>query len=202
MRATSRKEVLLKKGICQVMRILLQRGLITSLSGNVSARLPGSKEIWITPSKVFKGSLSSNNLVKIDLEGRVLRGRFSPSIEWPLHTAIYKVRPDINAVVHAHNPITIGLTLSNVKFKLLTMEAQMLLKKVPIIPPIRPGTRMLAKLVAEKIVDAKGIILQSHGVVGVGFDLTEAISIVEVIEENAKILLIKLVSESLQKLSL
>ncbi|RLE99093.1 MAG: class II aldolase/adducin family protein [Thermoprotei archaeon] len=176
----------LKEDICKVMRNLFNRGLISALGGNVSARVPGSEEFWITPSGIFKGELSAEDLVKLDLEGNILEGFLRPSIEWPFHAAIYKVRPDVNAVVHAHNPFTLGLTLAGVGLKPITVEAVMVLRKVEVVPFAFPGTEELANLVKEKaMAGARAIVLQNHGIVAMGANLYEAEAIAETLEEVA-----------------
>jgi len=180
------QEEQLKNDICKVMKNLFSRGLVSALGGNVSARLPGSAEAWITPSGIFKGELNPEDLVKVDLDGNVLDGFLRPSIEWPLHTAIYKVRPDVNAVVHAHNPFTLGLALAGVGLKPITVEAVMVLRKVETVPFAFPGTKDLAELVREKAeAGARAIILQNHGIVAMGANLYEAEAIAETLEEVA-----------------
>ncbi|MEM1644688.1 MAG: class II aldolase/adducin family protein [Ignisphaera sp.] len=176
----------LKKDICKVMRNLFERGLVSALGGNVSARLPGVNEFWITPSGIFKGELTSDDLVKLDLDGNLIEGFGRPSIEWPLHAAIYKVRPDVNAIVHAHNPVTLGLALAGVGIKPITVEAVMVLRKVETVPFAFPGTDQLAKLVVEKAASgARAIILQNHGIIAMGANLYEAEAVAETLEEVA-----------------
>lgn len=176
----------LKKDVCKVMRNLFERGLVSALGGNVSARLPGVSEFWITPSGIFKGELTPDDLIKLDLDGNLIEGFGRPSIEWPLHAAIYKVRPDVNAVVHAHNPVTLGLALAGIGIKPITVEAVMVLRKVETIPFAFPGTDQLAKLVTEKAAGgARAIILQNHGIIAMGANLYEAEAIAETLEEVA-----------------
>jgi len=176
----------LKEEICRVMRALYERGLITALGGNVSARVPGAKEFWITPSGVFKGAVEPDDLVKLDLEGNIVEGILRPSIERLMHAAIYRVRPDVNAVVHAHNPYTLGLALAGVELKPVSDEAVMVLRRVEIVPFAFPGTDKLANLVAEYAAKgARALVLQNHGVVAMGANLLEAEAIVETMEEVA-----------------
>jgi len=175
----------IKEEICRVMATLYRRGLISATGGNVSARIPGASEFWITPSGLFKGELSVEDLVKVDLDGNVVEGIEKPSVETPMHRAIYEKRLDVNAIVHAHNPITTGLALAGISIQPITIEAVATLRKVPIVPFAYPGTEDLAKIVAENIVGVRALILQNHGVVGVGFNLVEAEAIVETLEEVA-----------------
>ena len=176
----------LKEEICKVMKNLFQRGFVSALGGNVSARIPGANEFWITPSGIFKGELMPDDLVKVDLEGNVLDGFMRPSIEWPMHAAVYKVRPDVNAVVHAHNPVTLGLSLAGYTLKPISVEAVMVLRKVEKVPFAFPGTDQLAKLVGEKATTgARALILQNHGVLAMGSNLYDAEAIAETLEEVA-----------------
>lgn len=156
---------------------------MAGIGGNISARSPKTNEIWITPSGLYKPDLKPEDLVKVDLDGKVLEGVFKPSIEWPLHVAIYKKRADVNAVVHAHNPVTMGLALAGIKPKPITPEAVTLLGDAPVLKFMYPSTAELGKLVGKEIAGRRALILQNHGVVAVGHDLTEAICIVEVLVE-------------------
>jgi len=180
----------LKRDICRVMRNLYRRGLVSALSGNVSARLPESKEFWITPSGAFKGGLRPSNLVKLDLDGRVVAGSGRPSVEARMHAAIYRVRPDVNAVVHAHNPFTVGLVSAGVDLdSSVSAEALTYIgSRIEVAPYAPPGSEELAKLVAERASrGAKVIVLQSHGVVALGSNLYEAEAVAEALEEVALI---------------
>lgn len=175
----------LKKEICKTMNRLYRRGLISALSGNVSARLPEASEFWITPSGTFKGELEPEDLVKMNLDGKVVEGFKKPSIETPFHTIIYRRRADVNAVVHSHNPITTGLALAGIEIKPVTVEAALILGRVRVVPWAFPGTDTLARLVGEHIDGTKALILMNHGVIGVGKNLLEAETIVEALEETA-----------------
>ncbi|HIE15171.1 TPA: class II aldolase/adducin family protein [Candidatus Bathyarchaeota archaeon] len=175
----------IKEEICRVMRMLYHRGLISAIGGNVSARIPGFKEFWITPSGIFKGELSVDDLVKVDLEGNVVEGFQKPSVETPMHLAIYKKRLDVNAIVHAHNPVATGLALAGISIQPITVEAVVTLRKVPVVPFVYPGTEDLAKAVSDHVAGVRALILQNHGVVGLGFNLVEAETIVETLEEVA-----------------
>jgi len=173
----------LKRRIIQSMKSLHGRGLMTGVGGNASARPMGSEEVWITPSGLYKPELEPSDLVKIDLEGKVLEGMLKPSMEWYFHTAIYGKRADVNAVIHTHSPFTTGLALANVKLRPITLEAATMLADVPILPFKYPGTEELGGQVGEAILGRRALILQNHGVVAVGFDLIEALSTIEILEE-------------------
>ncbi|MEM3382864.1 MAG: class II aldolase/adducin family protein [Nitrososphaerales archaeon] len=175
----------IKKEIVESMRDLYLRGLVTSSSGNISARIFGSEFLWITPTGPNKPKLKEDDLVKIDLDGRILEGNNKPSAEWRTHVEIFKVRKDVNAVVHTHNPFTIGVTMVRKEFKPVTTEASILLKEIATLPFKKPCSEELSKLVSKNIINRNALILRGHGVIGVGSDLNEAKSIVEVIEDDA-----------------
>jgi L-fuculose-phosphate aldolase len=179
----------IREDIVNVMRNLYRRGLVSALSGNVSVRVPGTNYVWITPSGIFKGGLTVDDLVKIDLDGNVVEGFRRPSSEWRFHVVVYRVRPEINAVIHAHNPVTVAFSLSGLRLdESLLSEVMLFIKRIEYIPLVEPGTEALASLVAEKV--SKGsnaIILERHGVIGLGRDLYEAEMIVESLEDLANV---------------
>ncbi|MEM3538972.1 MAG: class II aldolase/adducin family protein [Nitrososphaerales archaeon] len=169
----------------ETMRDLYLRKLVTSISGNVSARIFGSEFLWITPTGSKKSKLKEDDLVKIDFNGKILEGSSTPSTEWRTHVEIFKVRKDVNAVVHTHNPFTVGITMISEEFKPVTAEASILLKEVAVLPFKKPCSEELSKLISKNIANRNALILRGHGVIGVGSDLGEAKAIVEVIEDDA-----------------
>ncbi|MGQ9719480.1 MAG: class II aldolase/adducin family protein [Nitrososphaerales archaeon] len=169
----------------ECMRALYLRGLVSSLSGNISARAPKSKFFWITPTGLAKYGLKKGDLVKMYIDGRIIKGTHRPSREWCLHMEILKARKDVNAVVHTHNPLTIGITMMGKKFEPITAEASTVLRRVKILPFERFGSEELCKMVVKNIVERNALILRGHGVIGVGSSLNEARAIVEVMEEDA-----------------
>ena len=173
----------LREELVKCMKILHSRGLISGFGGNASARLPREGAILITPSGKFKGDLAPDDICKIDMEGRVLEGCIRPSIESPLHTAIYRSNPHINAIIHSHSPFTTGLALAGKKIEPVNYEAAIIFKDVPILDFKIPGTKELGELVAQNIKNRRVVILQNHGVVAVGSTPLEALSIIESLEE-------------------
>lgn len=177
----------IKEDIVNVMRNLYRRGLVSALSGNASIRVAGTNYVWITPSGVFKGGLKVDDLVKIDLNGNVVEGSRKPSSEWRFHVAIYRVRPDVNAVIHAHNPITVAYSIAGLRLdESLLSEVMIFIKRIEYIPYVEPGTEALARLVGEKAATGcNAIVLEKHGVIGMGRDIYEAEMIVESLEDLA-----------------
>jgi L-fuculose-phosphate aldolase len=185
-------EETIKRKLVGVMHSLYRRGLVSALSGNASVRIPGTNYVWITPTGVFKGGLTVDDLVKIDLEGNVVEGFGRPSSEWRLHVAVYKVRPDINAIIHAHNPTVVAFSVAGLRLdESLLSEVMLLVKRIEYVPYVEPGTEALAKLVVEKAsTGSNAIVLERHGVVSLGRHLYEAEMIVESLEDLARVQLL------------
>ena len=173
----------------QAINELYQLGLITATGGNVSVRIEGREECWITPSQIYKGALKPELMVRIDFQGKVLEeGSPAPSSEWPMHTAIYRARPDVGAIVHAHAPYATILALAGLPFLPITTEAAFL-GEIPVVRFIMPGTKELADAVVEALGQKNtACLLQNHGVVVAAADLRRACNIVEVVERTAQLI--------------
>lgn len=174
------------KEIAEVMRRLYERGLISAAGGNVSCRVQHNR-MWITPSGAYKGGLRASDMVKMDFDGNIIRGG-RPSKEWMMHAEVYKRRDDVGAIVHSHNPITVGVASAG-KLKLVTVECALLSRGIAMIPPAPPGTEKLARLVGERIGRCNAAVLQNHGILALGRNLIEAESLAESLEDNCRVIL-------------
>src|SRR6266446_1520629 len=88
-------------------RLIHQQGFIAACDGNLSVRLD-SNTVLATPTAVSKGMMQPSDMVKVDMQGNKLAGERNVSSEIAMHLTIYRMRPDIHAVVHAHPPIATG----------------------------------------------------------------------------------------------
>ena len=93
----------LREETVAVARMLHSREYISGLDGNISVRTAPDK-LLCTPSGVNKGFLNARDLVVLDLDGRLVRGKLEPSSEILMHLMVYRERPDVNSVIHAHPP--------------------------------------------------------------------------------------------------
>ncbi|ABP95101.1 MULTISPECIES: class II aldolase/adducin family protein [Metallosphaera] len=177
----------LKRALVLSVRTMYWRGMVSNAGGNQSARLPGSDKIWITPSGYPRSELEPEDLVQIDLDGNVIKGDLRPSIEVNMHLQVYKNRPDVNAVIHAHPPYTMGAALSGY-LEITHGEAAAILGDIKIIPYSHPGTVELARNVGEAVRGEGAkvpriVILMNHGIISVGACVHEARAFAEIMEE-------------------
>ena len=102
----------------KIGRLMYEKGFICASDGNISARL-GTDRLLITPSGLHKGLLEPEHMLVVDMDGKVVRGQYGrsaplkPTSELPMHLEAYRQRPDIHAVVHAHPPITVSLSIAS-----------------------------------------------------------------------------------------
>ena len=171
------------------MRELYAQELITATGGNVSVRIPGTDQLWITPSQLFKGDLRPEILVRIDLEGQPLEaGGYSPSSERLMHCAVYQARNDARAVVHAHAPHATILANAGLPFLPISTEAAFF-GEIPRVPFIMPGTSALADAVREAVRKSWAVLLVNHGLLVAGRSLRRAADMVEIVERSAEVIL-------------
>jgi autoinducer 2 (AI-2) kinase len=178
-----------RTAIVATVEELYEARVITGTGGNVSARIGNGEEIWITPSRLFKGDLSPEVMVRTDLAGRSLDpGSRSPSSEWDMHCELYRRRSEIKAVVHAHAPNATILANAGLPFLPISTEAAFF-DDLPRVPFIMPGTPDLARAVADAIGEGWAALLVNHGLIVAGRSLRSTADMVEIIERSAEVIL-------------
>jgi L-fuculose-phosphate aldolase len=176
--------------IVQFGRLLHQTGLVAATDGNLSVRL-GDGTFLCTPTLMSKGMMTADDLVVVDSRGHRITGQRSVSSEIAMHLFIYRSRPDIGAVVHAHPPTATGFAAAGIPLDHnLCSEIVITLGTVPLANYETPGTPELAEALAPLVGDHDAILMANHGVVTYGEDLLSAYMNMETVEHYAKIALV------------
>jgi len=173
-----------------VARRAWERGLVAGSGGNISIRLPNSSHILVKPSGVASIDCSPDTLLRVDLDGTVAEGQGRPTKDLNFHLGIYRMRPDVHGIVHAHVPWATSLTLLGYQeLPLLTPHAQARLQHVPVLPYAASQSQELEDLVTAAFAcpETVAVLLERHGLVAVGPTLTAAENIAELTEESAEI---------------
>jgi len=175
----------MKKEIAYFMRRLYRQKLTTTSGGNISARK--AKSVFITPSAIDKGEMLAEQVGELDLNGNIIESKHKLSIETAMHLAIYKARPDVSAIVHAHPPYGTAYASSNKTLNSkLTSEGRLVLGNIAFAKYALMGTQDLADLVANEAKNSNVILMENHGVIALGETLLEAFDKLEVLEFTAK----------------
>lgn len=179
----------IRSGIVATGKALVARGLVAGTWGNVSARISGSGEVLITPSGRDYNSLTPEEIVVTDSEGRVLAGGV-PSSELPLHLAVYQNRRDIHAIVHTHSVFASACAVAGRGIPPVIEDlVQLVGGEVQTAAYALPGTAQLGVNTVAALGDRQAVLLANHGVVGCGETLTEAMLAGELVEKAAQIYL-------------
>jgi len=175
-----------RKAVAYFMRRLYERGLTTSLGGNISFRI--GNIVLITPAKADKGRLTPEQIGIVSMESENLTPDIKLSIETDMHLGVLRNRSDVAAVIHAHPTIATFFTIANVEIDTkLTSEAFAILG-VPLKAKYElMGTKQLAYSVSQAALKSNVVLMENHGVLTVGKDLLEAFNRMEVLESIAKI---------------
>ncbi len=177
-----------KREILQTGRRLYDRGYIASNDGNISARLD-TRRILITPTRMSKGFMKADDLVVIDLEGRKTSGKRKPSSESLLHLEIYRHRPDVKSVCHAHPPYATAFAVAGRSFESHVLpEVVINLGNVPLVPYGTPGTPEFFAPLLPFLPAYDAFLLANHGALTVGVDVESAYHKMETLEHYAHIL--------------
>lgn len=184
------REEEIRADIVEVGRRMYARGYVASNDGNISCRLDDTRLVT-TPRSVSKGFMTPDMMVVVDFEGRKLAGHREASSELPMHLEIYRNRPDVNAVVHAHPPLATGFAVAGIPLtRAVLAEVVTTLGSIPIAEYGTPSTQELPDAVRKYIKAHDGMLLANHGAVTCGPSVLAAYYRMETIEHFAKISLV------------
>ncbi len=174
-----------------IIGMIYRSGMTTTSGGNVSI-LDGNGDMWITPSGIDKGSLTPKDIMCVKADGSII-GPHKPSSEYPFHRALYKMRPGLHSVIHAHPP---GLVTFSIIHKIpdtsIIPQAREVCGPVGFAPYALPGSELLGEKIAGEFAknpDYKAVIMENHGVVLMGEDIADAFQRFETLELCARTIL-------------
>lgn len=178
----------IREEIVEIATRCYERGLLVAGDGNISVRV-GPNRIIATPSAVSKGWMKPEMMVTVDLDGNPLEpSDYRVSSEWPMHRVIYKARPDINAVVHAHPPHATGFAVAGLSLdKAILSEVVLTLGCVPLAAYGTPSTRELTDAIEPFLEYHDALLMANHGAVAYAATLESAFNKLETLEHTCRI---------------
>jgi L-fuculose-phosphate aldolase len=179
----------LRQALVECGRICYDRRLLSSNDGNLSVRLSGDR-VLITAAGVSKGRMSVKDILCIPSDGQIIEDfpGHAPSSEAPMHLEVYRQRPDVRAVIHAHPIFSTTLTTAGLEFPFdILPEAALLRGGVPVTWFATPGTAEDAEAIRPFIGSHDAILLRQHGTLTCGPDLEEALLKLERVEHVAEV---------------
>jgi L-fuculose-phosphate aldolase len=187
---STRHEEQTRADMVEAGRRMYARGFVASNDGNITARLD-ERRLLTTPKSVSKGFMTPDMMVVVDFEGKKVAGDRDASSELPMHLEVYRNRPDVNAVVHAHPPLATGFAVAGIPLtRAVLAEVITTLGSIPIAEYGTPSTPELPEAVRKYIKAHDGMLLANHGAVTCGPSVMGAYYKMETIEHFAKISLV------------
>ncbi len=182
----------IKKQICEIGKRIYDKGMVAANDGNISVKL-NDNEFLCTPTGVSKGFMTPEYICKVDANGKVLQANpgFKPSSEIKMHMRVYKERPDVKSVVHAHPMYATGFAIAGIPLTQPIMpEAVIALGCVPIAEYGTPSTEEIPNAVAKYLQSFDAVLLENHGALTFSDNLLAAYHKMESVEFYAKLLYI------------
>lgn len=179
----------IKEEIIEIGRRIWTRGYVAANDGNISVKL-NEQEVLTTATGVSKGFMTEEMIIQCDMEGNVITnaGKYRPSSEVKMHLEVYKERPDIKSVVHAHPPYATSFAVAGIPLnKCVLPEAIIVLGAVPLAPYGLPSTMEIPEMIKPFLQKSDAILLENHGALTFGNDLLSAYHKMETLEHTASI---------------
>jgi ribulose-5-phosphate 4-epimerase/fuculose-1-phosphate aldolase len=172
-----------RQQLVDAVRMLERAGLIDH-SGHASVRRDAAA-FYINSGASVRGSLTVDDIVTIDFDGKLLEGDARPPLEFHIHSEIYRARPDVNAVLHLHPQWSTLLTMIGARYEPVYAQG-VLVGTLPVLDsPLSVNTKAMGERLALTLGRGRAALLKSHGAVTVGADLIEAFALAAYMEENA-----------------
>ena len=183
------RDTLARQQIVEIGKRMHAAGTAPGQDGNLSIRLDKDR-VLITPSRVPKGFLSQSQIVVVDLDGNLLEGDLSPSVETSMHLAVYRAYDKVKACIHAHPKFIIALSIAGIRLstKVLPEIATIFGADIPVADYVTPGTPEMGTVLVPLIKDSCLVIQKRHGLFSAGSTIYDAWYKTEQIEACAEVL--------------
>jgi len=179
----------IKEDIIEIGKRIWTRGYVAANDGNISVKI-NDEEILTTATGISKGFMTEEMIILCDIDGNVKEqnGKYRPSSEVKMHLEVYKERPDIKSVVHAHPPYATSFAVAGIPLnKCVLPEAIIVLGAVPLAPYGLPSTMEIPEKIKPFLQKSDAILLENHGALTLGSDLFSAYHKMETLEHTANI---------------
>ncbi len=170
-------------------RIIANEKMDDSIAGHLSIRIPGTDEMWTNPYPFYFADIAPEDVVRVDMKGRVIEGRHKPNPSIDLHPAIYRRRPDVGAIVHTHPPYVTGYSALGREIEVFDQMGAFIFEEQAVYNEFI-GT-VFSEDGADPIAEALGAknigILKNHGLISVATDIRFALGYTLLAERAAKV---------------
>ena len=179
----------LRQAVWEANTSLPKAGLVKWAQGNASGRDPKSGLVAIKPSGARLDKLQPNDIVIVDLDGKVVQGNLKPSIDTASHLYVYRQRDDVHGIVHTHSPCATSFALRGEPIPVCSTTAAALFgAAIPVSDFATIGEQAIGEQIVAKIGRSNAILMRSHGVFTIGRTPMEAFKYAIYVEEEAEIL--------------
>ena len=176
----------IRKIVLDAIQDAVAQGLIHGTSGNIALRDDEDDVVAITPSGIPYAGMTVEDIAIVDLNGKWLDGKYKPSSEVPMHTAVLRARPDIKATVHTHAMFATIMAMGEDPVLRPITPPQCEFTPVGIVPFTMPGSNDVADKVVEALgANGRSVLIKNHGMFTCGKDMKAAMSAATYTEEMA-----------------
>ena len=183
-------ESLYRNDVIDICKRVHANGWVAANDGNVSIRI-GPNAVLCTPTGMSKGYLTTDQLIKVDMDGNKIDGDLEPSSEVKMHLDVYKSKENIGAVVHAHPPFATGFAVAGIALdECIIPEIIISLGSIPLTRFGTPSTSEIPDNVKPYLKEHDVFLLENHGALSIGKDVYQAYYRMESLELFAKINLV------------
>lgn len=178
------KYEIIRRQVLDAILEAVELGLVKGTSGNIALRDNTEDAVAITPSGIAYKTMQAEDITIIDLSGRLLDGKYKPSSEFPMHTAVLRARPDIRATVHTHGMFATIMAMRDGELQPIT-PPQCEFTPVHVVPFVMPGSENLAEIVVKTLGNGRAVLLKNHGMFCCGKNMKAAMAAAIYTEEMA-----------------